>query len=255
MMLTIRKEQMQVFQQAAMRRFEEEMLAHCKRFSEGLCAAIGDKQVHLAVQGAIRRCDGYGFTNRGPIRLFIEMMFLFGSAFDTDPQYPWAKDILKEASDQMIRAERLHEKILDYQKNVPDLKPADIRKTLEVLITRTVELESSSITAFASDMLQAMALISPEKTAYVGEEGLTDLVLEGCAKALDHQVLTLQGQAVLGILMFVFGHGCVDDPLYPWIAQSLEENRSMDPAERTRALAKEAWAFLEHKILAPQEGV
>ena len=154
----------------------------------------------------------------------------------------------------MIRAERLHEKILDYQKNVPDLNPADIRKALEGLISRTGGLESSSITAFAADMLQAMALFSPQKTAYVGEEGLTDLVLEGCAKALDHQVLTLQDQAVMGILMFVFGHGCVDDPLYPWIAQSLEKNRSMDPAEGTRALAKEACAFLEHTILAPQKG-
>ncbi|MCK7510893.1 MAG: hypothetical protein MZV70_47025 [Desulfobacterales bacterium] len=72
-MLTIRKEQMQAFEHAAMGRFEEEMAAHCREFSPRLCEVVGDDQVRLAVRGAIGRCIGHGFTNRGPIRLFIEM--------------------------------------------------------------------------------------------------------------------------------------------------------------------------------------
>lgn len=76
------------------------------------------------------RAKAYGFTNRGSIRLFIEMIFLFGSGFDTDPQYPWAATILADSSEQMYRAERLYEKIIDYQEKVSG---ANAVNTIEAL--------------------------------------------------------------------------------------------------------------------------
>ena len=86
-MLQIRKEQMLVFEQDALRRFEDEMVVHSTDFSP-LCEVIGEGQLRVALRRAMARAGGYGFTYRGPIRLFIELMFLCGSAFDTDPQYP-----------------------------------------------------------------------------------------------------------------------------------------------------------------------
>lgn len=252
-MLTIRKEQMQVFEKTAMGRFEEEMVAHCKEFSPRLCTVIGDDQVCLAVKDAIERSSSYGFTNRGAIRIFIELMLLFGSAFDTDPQYPWATEILRDPSDQMIRAQRLYEQILDYQEKVPDSNPADLREALAGLSDWAGKHECTSITEFTSAMLEEMARISPEKAAYVGEEGLTDLVLEGCAEAVGCRVSTAHGHAVMGVLMFSIGHGCMDDPLYPCIAQILTEMQVMDPAERAGELEKEACTFLECMTPEPQE--
>ena len=82
---------MLAFEQAALRRFEDEMVVHSKDFSPLLCEIIGEDQLRVAVRQAMARAAGYGFTYRGPIRLFIEMMFLCGSAFDTDPQYPAAE--------------------------------------------------------------------------------------------------------------------------------------------------------------------
>ena len=94
-MLQIREEQMAVFEQAALRRFEDEMVVHSKIFSPRLCEVLGEEQLRVALRRAMARAGGYGFSYRGPIRLFIEFMFLFGSAFDTDPQYPWAGKILQ----------------------------------------------------------------------------------------------------------------------------------------------------------------
>ena len=44
---------------------------------------------------------------------------LFGSAFDTDPQFPWAAEILQSADHQMFRAELLHEKANEYLERSP----------------------------------------------------------------------------------------------------------------------------------------
>jgi len=103
-MLAIRTEQMKTFEQAAMRRFEDEMVEHSKDLSPRLCEVIGDEQLRVALRSAICRAMAYGFTYRGPIRLFIEMMFFCGSSFDTDPQYLRFGELLRTPGDQMQRA-------------------------------------------------------------------------------------------------------------------------------------------------------
>ena len=93
-MLVIRPEQMEVFKEAALRSFESEMVAHLAEFSPPLFKAIGEEQMRKAIQFGIDRAGSYGFDFRGPVRLYLELMLLFGSHFDTDPQYPWAAAIL-----------------------------------------------------------------------------------------------------------------------------------------------------------------
>ena len=69
-MLTVRREQMDILDQDAERRFRQEMLEHSKAFSPRLCEVIGDQQVQAANAAALERARGYGFSNRGPLRLF-----------------------------------------------------------------------------------------------------------------------------------------------------------------------------------------
>ena len=104
-MLKIRPTQMIVFEKASLRRFEDEMVVHSKEFTPRLYEVLGEEQLRVALRQAMKRADTYGFTNRGPIRLYIELMFLYGSDFDTDPQYPAIGKVLKAPGDQMKRAE------------------------------------------------------------------------------------------------------------------------------------------------------
>jgi hypothetical protein len=55
--MIIRTEQMKAFEQASIRQFEEEMVAHSKDFSPPLCKVIGDEQLRLALRGAISRAE------------------------------------------------------------------------------------------------------------------------------------------------------------------------------------------------------
>ena len=56
------------------------------------------------------------------------------------------------------------------------------------------------------------------------------------------------------VLMFAFGHGCTDDPLYPWISRTLKNERIVDPAARAGRLEKKAVTWLEHVLARPQKG-
>src|SRR6185295_17172578 len=118
--MRIRDEQIETLKQVPLRVFEDEMVAHLAEFSPPLFKAVKEKQLRKVIRFGMAQADTYGITFRGPIRLYLELMLLFGSHFDTDPQYPWAGEILRDqdSTPQMERAERLYEKTMDYREKV-----------------------------------------------------------------------------------------------------------------------------------------
>jgi hypothetical protein len=103
-------------------------------------------------------------------------------------------------------------------------------------------------------MLSEMGRVLPAKASYVGAAGLTDLILEGCAQARKHGVSTVFGRALMGMLMFAFGHGFMEDSLHPWTKTFLEQEPTNTPEVRATCLQKEASPFLAQMTAASQEG-
>jgi hypothetical protein len=253
-MLVIRREQLELLDQVIRTAFENEMVAHSKEFSPRLCEVIGEEQLRVALRTAIDRANGYGFTNRGPVRLFIELMFLFGSGFDTDPQYPWAASILQASGDQMQRAERLFENTIEYQESVSGPEAINTHRALNdlLLLAQQQHLPFSS-NNLDDGLLREMNRVFPQKTSYVGEEALRALMRSGRGEALRHRFSSVRGEALLVVLMFAFGHGCIDDPLYPWIGRTLLDPRITNPAARAERLEKKARTWLT-QVLAQHPG-
>jgi hypothetical protein len=249
-MLTIRTEQFEVFERAARQRFEDEMVAHSKDFSPRLCAVIGEDQLRVALRAAIARAEGFGFSNRGPIRLFIELTFLHGSGFYSDPQYPGMAKTLSASADQMERAEQMHLVSLEYLEQVAGPGNANVRKALAQLLTfARSPLRFSG--PFEEAMLDVLIGIFPQKAAYVGEARLRALIAEAIKHGREQRFSTARHGALLVALMFAFGHACTDDPLYPWIARTLNDDRIADPAARAARLEKKAITWLEHVVGGP----
>ena len=246
--MVIRPEQMRAFEQAARRRFEEEMVVHSKSFAPPLCKVIGDEQLRVALRAAIARAEHYGFTNRGPIRLFIDMMFLCGSGLDTDPQYPALGEVLRASGDQMLRAQQIHEGHNDYLKRVSGPGAVNVHKALRDLLTFARTPLTIAPNNLIQGMLREMTRIFPQKTAYVGEAGLRVLIDEGIAEAQRYRFEAARPGALLVVLKFAFGHGCTDDPLYPWIAQTLKDERTVSPAARAERLEEKALTWLQHVV-------
>ena len=251
--MVIRAGQRKAFEQAARRQFEQEMVAHSKGFSPTLCEVIGDEQLLVALRSAMTRAGGYGFTYRGPIRLFIEMMFLCGSAFDTDPQYKAVGEIMRASGDQMQRAEQIHKLVLDNLEKVSGPGAINVRKALsDLLIFAQMPLTVSN--GFVSGMLVEMHRVFPQKAAYVGDAGLKALINEGIAEARRYRFDTTRQEALLEVLKFAFGHGCIDDPLDTWIARTPKHERIIDPAAGAARLEKKAVTWLEHVVARNDQG-
>jgi len=253
--LFIRPKQMELFRQAASQRFENEMVAHCQDFAPILCRVIGKQQLRLAVRSGIERAGGYGFTYRGSIRLFLELMFLFGSAFDSDPQYSWATRILHGNAPQMDRAGNLYDQVLDYQEKVSGPDGLNNREALRNLVFFVGQPNDFSSQNFGTSMIMEMSNIFPQKANYIGKEALVALIRDSCDKAKALGFTTSKGYALMVALTFVFGHGCTDDPLYPWMSSTLKDETVREPNARATQLEQETLAWLNQILAIASEKV
>ncbi|MEO8130078.1 MAG: hypothetical protein ABI822_23445 [Bryobacteraceae bacterium] len=248
--MIIRSDQMREFSEAASRSFEDEMVAHLAQFSPPLFNAIKGEQLRLAIRFGIPRAARYGITFRGPIRFYLELMLLFGCHFDTDPQYPWIAEILKDriADDQMKRASLLYERTRNYRQTVGG---PDDQYTLRAL--RDISMLARQPLPFSAanlvpGMLREMSRVYPEKCNYVGEDRLKLLIRAGMATAEAYGFSSDRAVALPVVLMFAFGHGCFNDLLYPWIAKTVQDRGITDPEGRARRLEKKSSTWLDHVL-------
>jgi hypothetical protein len=253
-MLEIRDEQMAVFEQAALKNFEGEMVEHVKEFTPKHCEVLGERAVRTVVRLGIERAKEYGFTNRGPVRFYIELMFMFGSYFDTDPLILWATEILNDPAivDQMVRAERLYEKLTDYVEKVAGPDNEFVKEALHRASQQRLEDLSVRAENFENEMIVRLAANYPQKCNYVGEPALRKLILLGLALANKHSVSKNTGKVLLIGLMFAQGHGFATDPQLPWIERTLTNPAITDPNKRIERLYSKTMTYLRH-VLASLE--
>jgi hypothetical protein len=255
--LVIRNEQMEAFRKAAMLAFEGEMLVHLRDFSPPLFKTAGDDQMRRVVRLGIERAKTHGLTFRGPVRLYLELMLLFGSDFDTDPQYPWATEVLTNGSlgSEIQRADLLFDRTRDYRSKVAGPDDAYTFEALRKIHGLANQPLAFAPADFASGLLREIARVYPQKSDYLGEDRLETLIQSGSKVARAHGLTTDRGVVLMVILMLAFGHGCAEDPLYPWITRTLTDEAIVDPVIRAKRLETRAVTWLDHVLSRFDESI
>lgn len=222
-MLRITNAQFEALQLDAVSTFEASMMERCSEMSPLLAAVLGRDKLLAAIRAAAERARAHGFSFTGPVRLFIELSFLFGSGFDGDVQYPWAREALAsgDPETQVGRANTLFELSMNANSQIHGPEGAYTRAALEklqALLSAPPQLRADD---FDAAVLAEMARVYPEKHAFVGEEALRSLIETGKTEATARGLSEPGDALLIALLMFAFGQGCLRDPLYPWISRAL----------------------------------
>jgi hypothetical protein len=92
-MLTIRRAQMHVFEQARWREFVERVTSYVR---ENLTSHdTPDASVRESVEDALLQGRRYGFQSEYDLLRYVWLFFSLGSGFDQDGRYPWAREFLE----------------------------------------------------------------------------------------------------------------------------------------------------------------
>lgn len=249
-MLTIRPDQAEAFRQYHLQKFEDEMVEHLENFAPRHWKVIGEPTGREVIRLGVKQAEKYGFTNRGPVRFYIEMMFFFGSFFDTDPQYPWITEVLNdpESMDQMVRADRLYDKLTTYWDVVAGPNNEYELNALRRLSQARAEDYVTAGASLENCFLAGLNTIYPQKCAYIGEPSLRKLLNKSFLLADKHGFTSDQDIALMAAFAFFLGHECTRDPLHGWIARRLANPRFSDATQRASELRTKAMLYLEYVL-------
>ena len=244
-MLVVRKEQFRVLEEYSQNGFVREMVEHLNATFPKHSAAIGDDKIKEVVNLGVARAGKYGFTQRGPVRFYIEMMCIFGSDFDTDRQLHWAETVLtnENITDQMERADTLYDRMVEYDSVVTGPKKKNYRQALGRLSKITLD-DGSLVGNLESKVVMGLERIYPEKFSYIGVEKAEQLIDEAKVVADDNSIRSENGVALLSALAFMLGHGFHRDPFFPWISKELEKEAT-EPDERADRIQTKLKLYLD----------
>jgi hypothetical protein len=247
-MLRTSESQMGLLRASAREAFVKEMAAHLARFALHHHRVIGEDGLRTVVLFGLDRAAVHGFTWRGPVRLYLELMFIFGSRFDTDPQLPsWAAEVLRDRDTcQMERARTLYEGVMNYLDQVAGEEDRHAAAALSRLArfagtpppVREVQLADD-------DLFGLMRSVYPEKYEYLGKAPHRALIAEAKRLAAAESVASVRGHTLFCLLMFSMGHRFHDDPQYPWIERALRDEGVPPGDARADRLAQQVKVYCD----------
>ena len=91
------------------------MRVHLREFFPEQCDALGETKIGQLIEHGIRKARAFGFESERDVCKYIDLMCVFGHAFDRDERLPWAREILESRSppDPGERMERLYDTAMD----------------------------------------------------------------------------------------------------------------------------------------------
>jgi len=215
-MLKISEAQREVLQAAALTRYETDMVAHLTKRSPNHATVLGPDGMIEAVRFGIGSAAEHGYTLRGPVRLWLELMFLFGGYFDEDPLLPaGAKQLIKcdDPDRQMLAAKQLHAEASDFLARISGPGNTYNRQALA-----RIERLAADDTPFHREGLEdrlfdAFSQAHPQKIETLGQEPHRRMITQAINQAEEMGVTAPRGIAIFPVMAFIVGSGFAKDPL------------------------------------------
>ena len=77
---------------------ENDLLSVLQRVYPEKFAVLGHDLIHLLIDVGAFAAYSYGLTSDRGVAVYVQLMFVLGSSFDTDPLFHWASTVLSERS-------------------------------------------------------------------------------------------------------------------------------------------------------------
>jgi hypothetical protein len=247
--LIIRRAQIDVFEDARPE-FENQLIRHLQEFSPLHSELSGEQGVRPIVRGAVERAANYSWTRRGPVQLFVDLIFLLGVVFDTDPQYPWITKILVRSTidTQVAEADEMHAQVIVYL----DATGGPGREYAKRALRRAREMsyEGPPIASprYFVEALHRARGAYPEKYDYLGVDLVSKVIEGGLIEARRYSVTSDAGVALFASLMFALGYGVLRDPKYPFIESTLTNPAISEPNRRAERVYSKMMTYLDRVL-------
>lgn len=241
--------QMDAFKKAALQRFEDGMMHHLRQFAARYAEAMGPVKLRQFIRDGLQRTTAYGIKERGAVRLYLELMMMFGHDFDTDPLLPWGHEVLTnpQFSDEQVKADFLFHSATDYLQQIMGPDGACFQSAIKLGLSSQLHDLPREGPFFEERMAEYFQRLYPERVELAGAHALKMLATRSREAAGLYLPFRDEVPGLLMSLAFSLGHGFERDPRFPWVQSILGLNPS-EPASQVQALFEALGTFLQNQL-------
>ena len=205
------------FEQLWFAQFTDKVSEHLRRYFELPCRVAGDACVRETIRLGVRRARRWGLTREASAQSYIDHMVLLGSDFDSDPQLPWAREILERRQPELVRLDSLHAQAADFLAQSAGRGSRNVFFAVARARMHGLCPELSVPPSQALEHVGAwLEWMYPEKYRLVRHR-LPELVARAEATALTHGFERPRALGRILGMTFLMGGGVCDDPMTPWV--------------------------------------
>lgn len=205
------------FEQLWFAQFTDKVSEHLRRYFELPCRIAGDACVRETIRLGVTRARRWGLTREASAQSYIDHMLMLGSDFDSDPQLPWAREILERKQPELARLDSLHAQARDFLERTAGASSKNLFFAVARARAHGLCPELSRPPSQVLDQVAAyLGWMYPEKYRLVAHR-LPELVGRAEATAFTHG---FERPRALGRILgatFLLGGGVTDDPMTPWV--------------------------------------
>lgn len=213
------------FEQLWFTQFTERISEHLRLYFELPCRIAGEVCVRETIRRGVMRARRWGLTREASAQSYIDHMILLGSGFDSDPQLPWAREILERRQPELVRMDSLHAQAADFTARTAGQGSRNVLFAAARARTHGLCPELSVPPSRALDQVAAwLAWMYPEKYRLVSHR-LPELVARAEATAFTHGFERPRALGCILGLTFLLGGGVTDDPMMPWVGAIVRDTQ------------------------------
>lgn len=90
-MFILKQHQVEAFHAEGLRELHDKIVDHLRAFFPHRCAALSPEALRAEVEEAARRAAAHGIDDERDICAYVDLHFVFGPDFESDPACPWAR--------------------------------------------------------------------------------------------------------------------------------------------------------------------
>jgi hypothetical protein len=218
-MLCLTEQDCQFFENAMVERFNKEILSSIKRDMPDVPHLTDDAALRAVILHGIKRAEEYGITDRSYVQDYIYLMHTnMGTRFDEDPIHKATQDILNDTNlgeDEKIK--RLKDHVKFYTNTLFEKRKRFTLRMIKYLRKgKAFDLKSSP--APFEELKRHIMGEFHDKYALINQSGLDKQIFMVQRDMRELGITSPGSQAVVCMLVFLFGFRVYNDPSLPDVA-------------------------------------
>ena len=197
--------QVLLLEELSLANYISEITEHCRIIFPGLMPLFDRESLRKYFSHVINLAKQSDYTQRGPVRLYIDMTIMFGVRFEYDPLYRWLNNNIDHALPQLEKSMANYLLVDQYTSAICGMDCVFFDESHANFQSLSINSLPSHVIDGGKKLHELLMRIYPQRYKIVGENAIDKLIALSDIHSKNYDMKNESDKTYLIVIMFLFG--------------------------------------------------